>query len=162
MAESELVVVDRADADLVRATAADHGVRAEELPTRGLEPVTTVTFALLGAAAAVATVVGLLERHKGGQVIDLRPGAPRAFYRSRDVVYGLVVLIAADGRVLVEVKEPTDTFATAIQALQRVAVGVGSAGSAAVGAAVRAELGATATVTVEPAPATEAAPGEPA
>ena len=152
MAESHLLVVDRADADLVRAAAAEHGVRAEEIPTRGLEPVTTATFALLGAAAAVATVVGLLERHKGGQVIDLRPGAPRTFYRTRDVVYGLVVVVAADGRVLVEVKEPTDTFATAVEALQRVAVGAGSAGVSAVAAAARDELGPAATVTVEPAP----------
>jgi hypothetical protein len=154
MAERQVLVVDREDADLVRSTGAEHGVAVEEIPTLGLEPVTTVTFSLLGAAAAVAAVVGLLERHKGGQVIDLRPGAPRAFYRTRDVVYGLVVVVSADGRVLVEVKEPTDTFATAVEALQRVAVGVGSAGVSAVAAAAKDELGPAATVTVEPAPPT--------
>lgn len=152
MAERQVLVVDRADADLVRSTSAEHGVAVEEIPTLGLEPVTTVTFSLLGAAAAVAAVVGLLERHKGGQVIDLRPGAPRAFYRTRDVVYGLVVVVAADGRVLVEVKEPTDMFGAAIEALQRVATGVGSAGVSAVAAAAKDELGSAATVTVEPAP----------
>jgi hypothetical protein len=92
--------------DHARRIASDNGVDLEQLEVRALEPVTTVTLIVMGSSLAVATVVYLLDKHKDGQVIDLRPGAPKAFYRSKDVVYGLVLIIATDGKVTVEVKEP--------------------------------------------------------
>jgi hypothetical protein len=102
----EILIIEREDIAQARRFAAAHGVDVEEVDVRGIEPVWTVTLLLLGAPAAVATVVHLLENAKGGQVIDLRPGASATFYRSKDLVYGLVVVLGTDGKVTVEVKEP--------------------------------------------------------
>jgi hypothetical protein len=103
---SAILVVDPEDLDYVREVAAEHGVEIEQMPVRGIEPVSTITLILLGGSLAVGTVVYLLDKAKGGQVIDLREGVQRKFYRTDDVAYGLVVIIASDGKVTVEVKEP--------------------------------------------------------
>jgi RNA binding exosome subunit len=63
-----------------------------------------------------------LEQRKGGQVIDLRPGAPKAFYRTPDVVYGTVVIVTVDGKVTVEVvtvevREPEGMFGKVVSTL---------------------------------------------
>ncbi len=99
----------------------------EQVPRRGIEPVVTVTLVLVGATAAVGAVLHVLEQRKGGQVIDLRPGAPKAFYRTPDVVYGTVVIVAVDGKVTVEVKEPDGMFGKVISALPQLLSGGGSA-----------------------------------
>jgi hypothetical protein len=48
----------------------------------------------------------ILEQRKGGQVIDLRPGVPKAVLPHCGLVYGTVVIVTADGKVTVEIKEP--------------------------------------------------------
>lgn len=53
----------------------------------------------------------VLEQRKGGQVIDLRPGAPKAFYRAPGVVYGTVIIVT------VEVKELDGMFGKVISSL---------------------------------------------
>jgi hypothetical protein len=107
---SEVVVLAPEEIDHLEELAERHGVAAERLPQYGFEPVATAVFVLTGTALAVATVTYLIDRSKGGQVIDLRPGAPKTVYRSTDVTYGLVVLISADGSVRVEVREPKGMF----------------------------------------------------
>jgi len=110
-----------------RTLAAAHGVEAERVPRRGIEPVATVTLVLAGTAAAVGAVLHVLEQRKGGQVIDLRPGAAKAFYRTPDVAYGTVVIVAVDGKVTVEVKEPDGMFGKVISILPQLLTGGGSA-----------------------------------
>jgi hypothetical protein len=113
-----IVVLDPSQMPAVRELAAAHGVEAVEIPQHGIEPVTTVTLLLVGAAAAVHAVLHLVqELVKGGQVIDLRPDAPKAFYRTRDVMYGIVIIIAVDGKVIVTVKNPGGMFGKVISAL---------------------------------------------
>lgn len=108
-----------------RMLAAEHGIEVEQVPRLGIEPVTTVTLVLLGAATAVGAVLHILEQRKGGQVIDLRPGAPKAFYRTPDVVYGTVIIVAVDGKVDVEVREPEGMFGKVISTLPELLAGGG-------------------------------------
>lgn len=128
MTESQkqsVVVLDPSRVPAARMLAAAHGVEVEEVPRRGIEPVTTVTLILMGAAAAVGAVLHALEQHKGGQVIDRTPGAPKKFYRTPDVVFGTVVIVAVDGNVTVEVKEPDGMFGKVISTLPRLLSGGG-------------------------------------
>ncbi|MGW2741774.1 hypothetical protein [Streptomyces sp. NPDC001450] len=152
MAESAqtqaLVVLDPADLPAARELAAAHGVELQEVPRRGIEPVTTATLVLMGAATAVGALQHALEQRKGGQVIDLRPGAPRAVYRTPDVVYGTVVVLAADGSVTVEVKEPDGMFGKVISALPNL-LSAGGSGTGQITATVSATFGAD--VEVRPA-----------
>ncbi len=115
----EAVVIEQDELEQLRAEAAEHGVVLEELePADGfVVEAAAVTVLLLGAATAVATVVHLLDRRRGGQVLDLRPGAPTPIYRSRDLLFGLVVMLKADGTVQVEVHEPKGMFGTVVEAL---------------------------------------------
>jgi hypothetical protein len=120
-----VVVLDPSQVPAARTLAAAHGVEVEQVPRRGIEPVATVTLVLVGAAATVGAVLHVLEQRKGGQVIDLRPGAPKAFYRTPDVVYATVVIVAVDGKVTVEVKEPDGMFGKVISTLPQLLSGGG-------------------------------------
>jgi hypothetical protein len=106
----QIVVVDVDDVDHANMLGKDHDVTVARVPVAGFEPVSTVALSIAGSAFAVATVIYLLDRHKGGQVIDLRPGAPKAIYRTTDVSYGYVIIVAIDGTVRVEVREPRGMF----------------------------------------------------
>ncbi len=112
-----IVVVDPEQLPAARELAAAHGVEVQQPPGRGIEPVVTVTLILTGAVTAVATVMRVLDERKGGQVVDLRPTAPVAFYRTPDVVYGTVVIVTTDGRVTVEVREPEGMFGKVVSTL---------------------------------------------
>ena len=149
--EPAIVVVDLEDLEYAREVAAEQGVQIEQMPTRGIEPVSTVTLVLLGGSLAVGTVIYLLDRAKGGQVIDLREGVQRKFYRTDNVAYGLVVIIASDGTVTVEVKEPRGLFGQVIDALTKATVDLGKARIDAVAAAANTAVGDSAIVSVQPA-----------
>ncbi len=101
-------------------------------------------------AFAVGTVVYLLDKRKGGQVIDLRPGAPKPFYRTKEVEYGLVVIFATDGKVTVEVKEPRGLFGQVVDALKGILTDLGKSGVEAAAKAATELVGDAATVKVEP------------
>jgi hypothetical protein len=122
-----VVVLEPSQVQYARTVAAEHDVKVEQVPNRGIEPISTATLVLVGTAAVVGAVVHILEQHKGGQVIDLRPGAPKAFYRSRDVIYGMVIIVARDGKVTVTIKEPADMFGKVIATLPKLIVNTGSA-----------------------------------
>src|SRR5579875_2657053 len=81
------------DLPAARETAAAHQVEVRELPATGMDPVSAVALVLIGSALAVSVVQRAIDARQGGQVIDLRPDAGRHFYRTRGVVYGLVVII---------------------------------------------------------------------
>lgn len=119
------VVLDPSEVAAARVLAAAHGIEVEQVPSLGIEPVATVTLVLLGTAAAVGAVLHLLEQRKGGQVIDLRPGAPKAFYHTPDVVYGTVVIVAVDGKVTVVVREPDGMFGRVSSILPQLVAGRG-------------------------------------
>lgn len=123
-----VVVLDASQVPAARALAAEHGVGVEQIPHRGIEPVSTVTLALIGASVSVSVVMRILDQHKGGQVVDLRSGAPKAFYRTPDVVYGTVIIVTVDGKVTVEVKEPDGMFGKVISTLPSLLTG-GDAGA---------------------------------
>jgi hypothetical protein len=140
-----LVVLEPAQVPAARTSAAAHGVEVEQIPRRGIEPLTTVTLLLIGAGAAVGSVLQILEQRKGGQVVDLRPGAPKAFYRTPDVVFGTVVIVAVDGRVTVEVREPAGMFGRVIAVLPELVSG-GGGDAEQIGRAITEAFGADVTV----------------
>lgn len=102
---SRLVLDDLSEDDLVElaALAEQHDVQLMREGDRG-EPVTIAI--LVGGALAIGALMHEFERRKGGQVIDLRPDAPKPAYRDKDLQYGLVMIRSADGTVRVEVHEP--------------------------------------------------------
>lgn len=151
----EALVVEQDELDLLREEAAAHGVVVEELagPDGFVAETVAVTVLLLGAATAVGAVVHLLERRRGGQVFDLRPGAPTPIYRSRDLQFGLVAVLKTDGTVSVEVHEPKGMFGVVVEALagQLAALATQDAPTAAATAARL--VGAAGSVGVRSAPA---------
>lgn len=148
----DVLIVDNEDVDFVVRTGAEQGVSVQRADLRGVEPVLTTTLVLFGTATAVALVSGLVERHRGGQVIDLRPHTPKPIYRSRDVVFGLVVIYAVDGRVTVDVKEPAGMFGQVLDSLTAILGDLVGAGVADVAATVTERISDAATVTTETGP----------
>lgn len=143
-----LVVVGPDDLDYVRALAGEQGLDVEVVEQEGFLPGVELLVVLAGAAGAVAFVLSALDRRKGGQVFDLRPGATRLAYRTPDVVYGLVVVIGVDGTVKVEVHQPKDMFASVIEAVQKVIADIASPVAEALAEAVRNVVGDAAEVEV--------------
>lgn len=127
---TDYVDVDLSDVPVVHELAAARGVAVAEVPERGMEPVTIVTLILMGSATAVSGVRHVLERRRGGQVIDLRPGALKAFYRTTDLEYGIVVIFASDGTATVRIPKLDDALGM-ISALPQLLRGVTSAQRAA-------------------------------
>ncbi|HEX3784179.1 MAG TPA: hypothetical protein VHX38_31360 [Pseudonocardiaceae bacterium] len=125
--DSRKIVVEPGEVPFVLESAAAHDVTVHRDQLRGIEPVSTVILTLFGVVTAVSTVQHLLEQRRGGQLIDLRPGAEVLFRRTRDLMYGIVVVIAVDGKVTVEVKEPEGMFGKVIATLPRLLPTGGSA-----------------------------------
>jgi hypothetical protein len=152
-AAQEIVVIDTQDREYFEQIAAENGVSLEEIDESGFIDPITVSFIIIGAAAAISLVQFLIDKHKGGMVLDSRPGAPRPMYRSKDVDYGLVVIYAVDGKVEVQVKEPRGLFGQVIDALTSI-IGkqMGSSAGDLAKAAGKA-VGTDADVTVKTAPA---------
>jgi hypothetical protein len=120
---SEVLVVAGSELANARSLAAEHGVSIEPVPDRGIEPVTTVTLLLIGPAVAVGAVRQALDQRRGGQVIDLRPGAPASFYRTTDLAYGLIVVIAVDGKVTLRSSDTSNVLDKVISALPMLTAG---------------------------------------
>jgi hypothetical protein len=123
--EQRVLTLDAQDQDFqeeILALARELGVTAEadEPTARGLEPV-TIALVLLGSARAVAAIVEMVERRRGGQVIDLRGRDAPKITRSRDLQYGLVLLLTDDGQVSVEVHDRGETVGQVIDAIRRLA-----------------------------------------
>lgn len=98
----ELVTVPSDDLTYLKSVAPQYAVRVQEVPSRQiLEYASMVSCLLAGSSIAVTRVMHLLDERNGGQVIDLRPEAHKPVYRSRDVQYGLIVILGDDGSVLV-------------------------------------------------------------
>jgi hypothetical protein len=115
-----LMEIGPEDLDYLKAVAAEHGVGIEVDEEEGFTVVGEIAVLLMGASLAVATVAYLLDQRRGGQVIDLRPAADPIAKRDKGLQHGLVLLIAADGNVTVEVHEPKQMFGVVIDALKDV------------------------------------------
>jgi hypothetical protein len=96
------IVLERDELHLAQDLARRDGVRVEVEPQpHVVEPMTAILVA--GGALLVAKfVVDLIDRLRGGLVIDLRSGTRREIRRDRGVPYGWVTIITADGTVKVE------------------------------------------------------------
>jgi hypothetical protein len=145
----EVAIVDRTDLTYVRKLAAHYDVAVEEVPARGIEPISTVTLILIGTVSVVAVVARLIEQHKGGQVIDLRPQAPRVIYRTKDLIYGMVVIFTSDGKVSVDVKEPKEMFGQVLDVLKSVVVELANPQAREVASAVKDKVGELAAIDIK-------------
>src|SRR4051794_25535563 len=121
----EDLVVYRDDLNELLAEAEANGVKVTVVKESGFLDPLSISVILLGGSAAVSTVMYWAEQRKGGQVLDLRPTAPKREYRSRDVVFGLVIIITVDGKVTVDVKEPKGAFGIVMAALSQAFAGFG-------------------------------------
>ncbi len=115
--DQKVLQVDAADLDFVVVQARALGVQATRLPSRGVEPVSTVAVVVVGATVAVAALLRALDERRGGQVIDLRPGARREIYRDRELMYGSLVVWTGDGKVIARIKQPDDLLGQALEVL---------------------------------------------
>jgi hypothetical protein len=143
------IVVDPADIDDVRKLAMDNNAEVEVVDQEGFTGF-EVLLVIIGANAAVDKVLDEIDRRKGGQVFDLRPGAPRLAYRTTDVMYGFVAIIGADGSVNVEVKEPKARFSNDIELVRKLISNDVTTPIRELGAKLREQLGDAATVVVGP------------
>jgi hypothetical protein len=101
------VIVPASDVDAVETLVRSHGARSERLTHRAIGA-ETVALVVIGTAVVLGTVQSAIERFRGGQVFDLRQDAPSPFYRSRDLHYGMIAVIAGDGSLRVRVFEPSE------------------------------------------------------
>ena len=109
---------------------------------------------IIGTAAAVAAIakitLDIIDRTRGGQVIDLTGEIPQ-FRRDRGLLYGLVTILLKDGKVSIEVHQPRDALNDLIEALAKIVVDLGKAGIEAATTAVEKVTGEKGTVTAEAA-----------
>lgn len=144
------------DLELLRAIVAEQeGVELEFVKQEaepGIAPL--IVIALVGAVGVVGGAWAYFQdRRQGGQIIDLRPEATEVAHRDKGVVYGLMVIIAADGKVTVEVKEPKGFFGQIISDVLAAVQGIATKSIEAVAEAAKGATGDKATVTTEPAAA---------
>ena len=144
--EQTLVAVDPEDRASVLEFARENGIEIEDVTTRALEPVTAVSLVLVGSALAVGSVLDFIDRLKGGQVVDLRPDSQRQAYRSKDLAYGLVLIMTADGRIAVEVREPRGVFGQVLDTIRGVIGDAVGQPAGTIEAALRQALGDLATI----------------
>lgn len=146
---SRLVLDDLSDDDLAElaALAEQHEVDLMREGDRG-EPVTIAI--LVGSALAIGALMHEFERRKGGQVIDLRPDAPKPAYRDKDLQYGLVMIRSADGAVQVEVHEPRGMLGQVLDAINSMVGTLTGQEPAGIAEAVQSAVGDRATVTAGP------------
>ena len=152
---SELIVVDKGDRALVTQIFAENGVTATEVDQSDFLDPLTISFVILGTTAAVGLVEYLIDKAKGGTVIDMRTGAPSPQYRSKGLAYGVIQIIAVDGKVTVEVHEPKGLIGQVLDAVVQIVKGAAGGGAQAVAGTVKNALAGSqatagkATVTVE-------------
>jgi hypothetical protein len=114
----------------------------------GIAPL--LILGIIGAASLVAgAVTYLADMRRGGQVIDLREGHDLA-KRSREVIYGYVLIIAADGKVSIEVHEPKNFFAGVIKDVLEAVQNIATKTMETAAEAAKAAVGNRGSVTTEP------------
>jgi hypothetical protein len=151
LVQETLYFDDAEEAERFRRTVEGPDVTVEELPPDADHFGPLILLAIAGAAAAVAGALAHWhEAKKGGQMIDLRKDAPKIAWRDPGVVYGLVVVVAEDGKVTVEVHEPKGYFLEIVNSVIGAVKDLGEKGIDAVKAGVDAAVGDKGSVSVEP------------
>jgi len=109
--KSILIAVDPQDLeaaqDLARAAKVDMEVQPK---SQFLDPLSIILIS--GGVAAIAKFTAdLIDRFHGGIVVDLRPSAKQLVRRDKSVPYGWALVIAADGKVEINVHDaPKDAL----------------------------------------------------
>lgn len=151
--EQVLVDIDADDYLAVTAFAQARNVQVERTGDRGGDDGTgPLALLLRGPAASVRATLDLIERHKGGHIIDLRADAATGVSRRRDLPHGQVLLVAPDGEVTVEVHDPDRTLRAVMDAITRMRGELVGRDSDGVRDAVDRTVGDRATVVRRPAP----------
>jgi len=99
------VLLDPEELEQAQAAARTARVDLQTEPRPEILPAIAIVLIAGGALAVGKFVVDLIDRLKGGVVIDLRPGAEHFVSRNRDVPYGWAVVRAADGTVHIDVHD---------------------------------------------------------
>ncbi|MGD1058056.1 MAG: hypothetical protein ABR992_11665 [Solirubrobacteraceae bacterium] len=149
-AERQQIEVSAEELEILKAeVAAQPGSELEMIDEgEGFAPL--IAVAIIGGGSFVGgTVAYIFDRRNGGQVIDLREGAEKREYRSKDVQYGLVLIYTADGKVTVEVKEPKGFFGQVIKDVLDALTGIVTKPVEAIADAVKQAAGDNANVTSE-------------
>lgn len=144
--ERLILDVDAADLAEVSATARSLGCDVTEVVPDGFEPVTIITLIIFGSLAALGSVETLMERRRGGQVIDTR-SQPARLYRDRSLQYGLILILAEDGTVELQTFEPSSMFPTLVDATTKAVGEMASSTTDAVANAVASVAEAVAAIT---------------
>lgn len=147
---SEQVLIDIEHSDYLEVVAFAQA-RDVHVEVRGdgadeAEPGRPVSLLLRGPAAAVRATVDLIERRKGGHVLDLRAEDGTVAFRRRDLPHGHVLVLAADGEVRVEVHQPQQTLPGVIDAIVRMRSELIGLDGASVGDALERTVGDRATI----------------
>lgn len=132
---------DAAEIEVARQLAAEYGVSLEVAQPDDFVDPGTIMLLFIGTSMAVSTVMYLLDQRRGGQIVDLRPGANPFTKRDNSVAHGLVVIIATDGEVTVEVREPRGMFGQVMDAVRDIAVELVGAPQKSIVDSVNAALG---------------------
>jgi hypothetical protein len=100
MSDDKSIRIGLYEEDLAAAQELARSGRVELQIEPQAEILDPLTYILIGAGlvAAVKFTIDLVERIKGGVVIDLQPSAKSVIRRDRAIPYGWAVVMAADGK----------------------------------------------------------------
>lgn len=115
MIQLRVQVDDLDDLQFAQSWAGNEEGAGYEVVTEGddgglaIEPVTAVLIAA-GVLALARFILDWFNDRKGGTVVDLRPGREDQVYRDKDLNYGWILVISADGqKVEINVKDAPKT-----------------------------------------------------
>jgi hypothetical protein len=150
-AERQQIEVSPEELEIIKAEVAAHPGAELEIIDEGEGIAPLILIAIIGGAGFVGGMVTyIMDRRKGGQVIDLRESAEKREYRTKDVQFGFVVIYTADGKVTVEVKEPKGFFGQVIKDVIDALAGIATKSVEAVADTAKQAAGDRATVKSEP------------
>lgn len=113
------ILLNDEDLGAAQELARTAGVDLQILPKpQVVEPVTAILVGG-GIVLTVKFVADLIDRFRGGVVVDLRPDAQYFVRRDRSVPYGWAVIVAADGKsVRIETRDaPVDAGERLLKAI---------------------------------------------
>jgi hypothetical protein len=105
------IAIDQGDLEAFQTLARHHKVDLEVEPKpQILDPISII---LIGGGVIAVTkfTVDLIDKYRGGIIVDLRPSAKRLVSRDKSVPAGWALVVAADGKINIDVKDaPKDAL----------------------------------------------------